>query len=277
MSVKSRGGGSASGSAARGGKAPAVSSKDVQTIMSSGLDLTGTDDMEIDKMYVLKSGVGVLRKPDGRTCLTCFLRDDMWCAFYIAVEKVKRYVQWGQVDARSGESFSTRCYCCLKHSNSQIRYSRVPSVTLVEYETELGTDMAKLELHQSRIIAMIYQAIERGCFNFTVNWTITEKKAVSLQHKISMIKTKPGFQWMPTSFYQKKYGDLATNGKRSEGHRPWSLEGEQGVLVPDDPVVFIEFQEQVSSLWNQELGNSDSMWDADLQRMHSSVGNSFWG
>ena len=211
-------------------------------MMQCGLDFQGSDDMPECKLYTLRGGQTIERKPDGRKCLTCFLRDDMWCCVQIAIHQKKAYIAWGQVDAKTGESSSTRCYCCLKHFNSVVRYSRVPSITLSEYETQLGLDGKALELHQARIVALLHDAVDKGTFNHTVNWQVNEKRAVVLQHKQAMINKKPGFQFLPTEFYIKKYGDLATNSKRAEGHRPWSIDGQQGVLIPDDPVVYIEFQ-----------------------------------
>ena len=182
MSVKSL------GARSSGRRAPQQSSnKDVQAMMQCGLDFQGSDDMPECKLYTLRGGQTIERKPDGSKCLTCFLRDDMWCCVQIAIHQKKAYIAWGQVDATTGESSSTRCYCCLEHFNSVVCYSRVPSITLSEYETQLGLDGKALELHQARIVALLHDAVDKGTFNHAVTWQVNEKRAVVLQHKQAMI------------------------------------------------------------------------------------------
>ena len=227
-------------------------------MVSSGLDFSGTTEMMLDTTWTFKNKIVVERQPDSRKCLTCFIRDDMMCPLATALEGVRRYVPWGQTHT-DGTSLTPRCGFCFKHFNSVVRYSRVPPVKLEEYEAQLGASEKLLELHVARITMLIHECIKRGRMDFRVNWEGIEKKALRVVQRKSMIKTKTGYRFMPNGFYEGQYGDLQTNGQLSKGHRPWVLDGEHGVIIPDDPVTYIAFEEELSVMYEQEVGSCEDL------------------
>ena len=73
--------------------------------MADTLDVTGSDDMVVDKYYYPKTGALYLMAPTGRKCATCFLRDDGWDPRAIAVLRKKMCTVWSQSrDPANGEN-----------------------------------------------------------------------------------------------------------------------------------------------------------------------------
>ena len=169
------------------GKRIGTNESDINAMVSSGLDFSGTTEMMLDTTWTFKNKMVVERQPDSRKCLTCFIRDDMMCPLATALEGVRRYVPWGQTHT-DGTSLTPRCGFCFKHFNSVVRYSRVPPVKLEEYEAQLGASEKLLELHVARITMLIHECIKRGRMDFRVNWEGIEKKALRVVQRKSMIK-----------------------------------------------------------------------------------------
>ena len=187
--ASSAGGGSKSGAPGGRGKRIGTNESDINAMVSSGLDFSGTTEMMLDTTWTFKNKIVVERQPDSRKCLTCFIRDDMMCPLGTALEGVRRYVAWGQTHT-DGTSLTPRCGFCFNHFNSVVRYSRVPPVKLEEYEAQLGASEKLLELHVARITMLIHDCIKRGRMDFRVNWEGIEKKALRVVQRKSMIKKK---------------------------------------------------------------------------------------
>jgi uncharacterized membrane protein YgcG len=112
--------------------------------------------------------------------------------------------------------------------------------------------------------------------SFHVNWDVLSKRALKIVHKKSMVKKKPGYKFMPLAFYITQHGDLHTNGMLSQGHRPWTLDKVQGVIIPDDPVTFIEFTEEISAIYEQEIGDEETHTASEMGAMQNAIAGSFW-
>ena len=181
--------GGSRGSRPSSGGAVKAGDVDIAAMMSSGLDFNGSAEMVTFRTIVLKNKKDIERKADGRKCLTCFMRDDMFCPISIASEQIKRPLAWGQVRP-DGTSLSPRCGFCQKYFNSAIRYSRVPPVKLEEYEGELGKDEKRLELHRARIVCLVHECIRRGMMSFHVQWDVISKRALRIVYRKSMVKNK---------------------------------------------------------------------------------------
>ena len=119
------------------------------------LDILGTDDMVVDKMYYRKSGAPYLTVPCGKKCKTCVLRDDFWDPVCLAVEKKKTFTVWSRLpDPANGKTREDQCFYCVKVYNGLIKRSREPPVSLGEYKVQL-TEEAKMKMHVQVVVMCI--------------------------------------------------------------------------------------------------------------------------
>ena len=279
MSGRSQRGGS--GGSARGGSRSTSAAVEMQAALlaSSGLDTVGTEDMLKILTYTFaRTKKQIVLKPDGRKCRLCPFTDDTWCPCGIANERVKRFLQFGKPPNDDGTTSSNYCCFCTRYHGSQIKKSRAQGLSITEYERQLGEDPKRLELHCIKITLSVRALIEKGGrLNSHVDWCMVEHRSLQIHHKRSMIKKKPGYKHLEMSFYVESHGDLATNGMLSKGHRLWTLDGIRGVLVPDDPVTYLEFTEEISTLMSQNVGSTegpDGLSLGDLENLHQSIGAS---
>ena len=76
----------------------------------AGLDLVGTDNMEVDMTYTFnKSGATVTLKPDDRRCRWCPLRDDGWCPIGLKMRRTKQPTSWGKPPNLDGTTDRAVC------------------------------------------------------------------------------------------------------------------------------------------------------------------------
>ena len=248
------------------------------------LDLLGTDDMVVDKMYYPKSGAPYLTVPCGKKCKTCLLRDDDWDPVRLAVDKKKMFTVWSRsLDPANGKTREDQCFYCVKVYNGLIKRSREPPVSLGEYKVQL-TEEAKMKMHVQVVVMCILHIInEGGHHTMKVDLPAIHKKVLVLQNKKAMQKERPGFKHYPTALYEEKEwpggfkGPLATNGMLSKGHRAWTMDGVPGVLVPDEQVTSIRMTEEMAILMNENIGaTDDGHTSQQLELMQHTMFQSFW-
>ena len=115
----------------------------------------------------------------------------------------------------------------MKFYNSHVKHSRVPPITLQEYEAHLGEDSKRLEKHIVGIIQLVSALIASGCsLTAHVDWAaFAERVGLTMDRRVVMVKKAPGFRFWLQEDYHKEHGYLNTNGKLQEGHRWWTLHG----------------------------------------------------
>ena len=278
LAKSNRGGGSSNRG---GGKSQVVKDTQFHILQSAGIDTTGTGDMQLIRTYTfIKTSITVELKPDGRKCLTCIFTDDVFCPVAIACQRIRRFIHWGKPPHPDGTTNGNYCSFCARHYATQIKKARVPAITMGEYERFLGGDVKRLEGHQLKITIGIKLVIDKGGrLSSHIDWVAAEKKALVIQKKQSLTKRKPGLRHLELAFYTEKYGDLQTNGMLQRGHRLWTLDGTKGVLVPDDPVTYLEFTEELSAIMTQEVASTegpDAVSGQELGSLQSSIAGSFW-
>ena len=219
------------------------------------IDVVGTDDMPKRLTYPCKHGTVVELKPSGRSCRLCPLRDDGWDPVTIACKRIKVFTAWGKPPLPNGETNGRHCYYCVKFHAGRIKRSRVPHISITEYEKTLcdgGTQ--KLEIHRTMITLEIKEIISNGGkISLHIDWDKLETQTLRLQHKRSITKRMPGWSHYADTDYILEFGDFNTNGKQSEGHRRWTMDGKPGVLVPDKQITRIEFSDEMASFLDSEV------------------------
>lgn len=76
-------------------------------------------------------------------------------------------------------------------------------------------------------------------------------------HTCESVVKNPGLEVWPLDWYEAEFGPLETNGKRRLGHHESTDEqGNIVVIVPDKPVVRIEFNERNQVQRSKEIGSS---------------------
>ena len=63
-----------------------------QTLAELGLDVVGEDDVE-KQLWIMVGKKQVMQFPDGRKCILCPFRDNMWCPTAMKLHQLKRYVR----------------------------------------------------------------------------------------------------------------------------------------------------------------------------------------
>ena len=274
-SVSGRTGGRAA--SARG--APTVASASAQVELMATIDVKGDESMTKDMMVRVK-GILVLRLPDGRTCRLCPFKDNDFDPVEIAVHRKRVPMFWGKPVLPCGRTVGDFCYYCTKRFESRIRKSRVPHITMSEFCGELGRDVKLLGFHRTLVIVLVKDIIIRGGRRPAhVDWeSLDNQTKLRMEMKSQLVKKKPGYTHYPTAEYVRDFGSLATNGKRDAGHREWTLDGLEGVLVPDKQVTRIEMNEEMSSILETEIASTGDagMSLPALQTMQQSLASSFW-
>ena len=54
------------------------------------------------------------------------------------------------------------------------------------------------------------------------------------------------------------------------------MDGEHGVIIPDDLVTYIAFEEELSVMYEQEVGSCEDLCEGDMKSMQNSIYGSFW-
>ena len=129
------------------GKAPSASTalpQEVNTELSDHIGIKGDEQMPKVTSITLKSGELIQMLPDGRTCRTCFFKDDDFDPVLIAMKNERHLMRWWKPCNRLGLTQSFRCAYCARWFAHMVRPSRIPAVTMSEYEAELGKDVSRL-------------------------------------------------------------------------------------------------------------------------------------
>ena len=116
-----------------------------------------------------------------------------------------------------------------KHLNSPHRVCRSIDLNIWEY---LGGCSKRLEKHHALIVLEIQQILNGGGkVSLHMNWASLQQAALQMVYSRSMVKEQPGYEHWAMAEYIEEFGDLATNGMQSKGHRYWVLDSVPGVLI----------------------------------------------
>ncbi len=245
------------------------------------IDILGTDTMPMCTIYTFKDGTTVEVKPTGKKCRTCPLKDNDWCPVAVKVRNTRCYVQWEKPPNKiSGIPEGTHCIFCYKLYTGKIKRSRIPSITMNEYEQILGAggDEQALMKHQAMSVIEIKKICDSGGnFNAHIDWTDVETQSLTLKYKRSLNTKTPAFKHYPTMDYEEDFGPLATNGMLLKGHRIWAIDGVPGVLVPQRRITDIEMNSEMAALMSSEVSSTENgSSTADLATLQESIAGSFW-
>ena len=80
-----------------------------------------------------------------------------------------------------------------------------------------------------------------------INWEAAKRSSLTLVNTKKVTKDMPGWNFWGDAAYVLKWGNLSTNGMLQKGHRPWKMDGKTGVLVPEEDVTRIHFNEEVAA------------------------------
>ena len=180
--------------------------------------------------------------PSHRKCLLCLRYDDDWDPVS-STDEDKKYMRWGKPPNKTGHTVGNYCFYCLKYYTGRLR--PIPGMTFQKYQEELGGSQDKLNQHMKKVDMLITKIKEHGgnvqChFDFDA----IDNEASEILNRLETVVNKPGYQEMPTWFYNKRYGDLETNGMRAEGHFEKTLQdGSTIMVVPDDPITHVQYKE----------------------------------
>jgi len=195
-----------------------------------------------------------VRKPDGRKCNCCPRRDSDWDPTALA-KGIQEYMYWGYPTKDDGTTAGNHCGYCTKYYAARVKHR---GITMKEWELSLGADQQRLNLHLENIRQVIQVYIDKGYKRTAhVSWDQVEKKSLTLVTSMEALIKRPGWKFLPWDFYVSKHGDLATNGKTNDGHREFHMDGKRGVLIPDEPIVSIEFNERIAAQIEQQIETSD--------------------
>lgn len=216
--------------------------------------------------------------PSGIRCRTCPIRDDYFCPVSIAINGVREYIPWETACLPDGQTQGTHCCFCTKDFYGRIRRSRIPFVTISQYEEQLGSSVQLLQSHQTLIVSLIKKIIASGGkMNIHVNWGDLEKESLKVKVNKNMECAEPGFEFHKNDDYKLLFGDLEVNGFLAKGHRQWKHKGEDGVLVPEKGPVRIKFTDVISAEHQIEIASTaDGSSSGQLARLQNSLANSFW-
>eukprot|EP00971_Amphidinium_carterae_P351340 6492065-Amphidinium_carterae.1 len=124
-------------------------------------------------------------------------------------------------------------------------------MTLERYAQQLGTDQERLKQHCKKIDGLVEQ-MKVG----KVNWDIVEPQSdLHGVSKVEQVEKEPGATWCPLWYYQQQHGTQVPDANL--GHRPFTRNGVAGVLIPDAPVVRMEFNRHHGAEVRQKLGSTD--------------------
>ena len=157
-----------------------------------------------------------------------------------------------------------------------IKRSRVPNITLTEYEGHLAQNISALNAHQAMVATMLSQLIVAGGIDAKLNFKSIKSTVLTTTNTRKMIKDRPGWDHWEMKLYEHEFGKLETNGKFIEGHRLWKLDGVEGVMVPQKKITSIRFSEEMAATIESQAGSSEDMSEAQLGEMQQSVAASFW-
>ena len=107
------------------------------------IDVQGKDSFPKGYTLEVKARVITLR-PEGKRCKLCPLADNMWCPLAIASGE-RRYVRWGKPPNPEGLTQGCHCGFCVKFWAANVKNSRVPPISISEYEAYLGQDSERLQ------------------------------------------------------------------------------------------------------------------------------------
>lgn len=218
--------------------------------------------------------------PDGRTCRTCFLKDSDFDPVIIALKEERQYLRWWKPPTRNGHTQGRNCTYCGRWFCHMVRPSRIPMVTMQEYEGSLGGDISKLQRHVAIVIQSIIGSIEKGAMNFHLNWMPVQESSVSLIKSKRQVfrKKKPFFDHWRLDHYISEWEDLNTNGWLGKGHRFYTLDGVSGVLIASAPITKLELDEEVVAELQENVASSadDGMTQGMMSALHNSMSASLW-
>ena len=157
-----------------------------------------------------------------------------------------------------------------------IKRSRVPNISLTEYEGHLARNISALNAHQAMVATMLSQLIVAGGIDAKLNFKSIKSTVLTTTNTRKMIKYRPGWDHWEMKLYEHEFGKLETNGKLIEGHRLWKLDGVEGVMVPQKKITSIRFSEEMAATIESQAGSSEDMSEAQLGEMQQSVAASFW-
>ena len=125
------------------------------------------------------------------------------------------------------------------------------------------------------IKGIIQQGGKRGAH---LDYNDVEKQSVVLYNRHKLQKKKPGYLHYEKVYYEEQFGGpLETNGCLSKGHRVWTLDGVEGVLVPERPVTKVRMIDEIEAGMQQEIGSTANGDSADaLAGMLQTLGTSLW-
>ena len=169
---------------------------------------------------------------------------------------------WGKPPYKTGKSNGWSCGYCYKFFTNRIKKiaDGETTMTMTDYEHHLGKEEGRLQKHLALVDSLIRNIIEKGgSMSVCVDWEHVQCQAnLYRQKKSSMVKSKPGFDWLPKSFYEARHQPLAVNGKRqTEGHYEHTLDGQEGVAMPHDPTVTVRFDDEVATLLSSKISSTD--------------------
>ena len=203
----------------------------------------------------------IVRITDGRACRLCGRKDWDSDPVGLKIKNVEVVMYWGKPCGKDGKSTGNHCGYCIKYFLSQIKSLRSVLVTLQMSEQFLAANKNSLELHKATIDQIIDDIIEKGGGVRThVCWTKVNREVLIKEKRNQLIIARPGYKFLPAWFYEKHYGKLEENGMAAaEGHKAHALDAhdpaiaQEGVLIPDDPITKIKFEEVHASVHQTEM------------------------
>jgi len=152
---------------------------------------------------------------------------------------------WGWPPGKD-DGLTQGCYCgyCRRHYVSQIQST---GKSMKDWEAIVGLDDKSIGQHHEKIQIIVTQMAKNASRRCHINWDMVER--VSLQRVESLqLKIKhPGWRHLGLAAYAGEFGDLETNGKQALGHRRCTVEGVDGVMVPQKDERIIEFSHAIES------------------------------
>lgn len=204
-------------------------------------------------------------RPCHRRCNLCPRYDDDADPIDSTPER-KVIMWWGKPPGQNGETRGSFCGYCMKWYCARVR--GIPGMTLTKYANELGMDEQLFKQHTASVECMIQKILangrNRGC---RIDYEALEDEVLEIVNREETVVKKPGYMMMPKAFYISRYGDLASNGMRAEGHyEQVQPDGSEVVVVPEDPITRVEFQSRKGVERRQRAGSTSEAGSAEALR-----------
>ena len=194
-------------------------------------------------------------RPDGRKCTFCTHTDNTLDPVSKGLG-IEENCWWGRLPKDDGSTLGDVCGYCERIKNGIVKHRRMPCgrpMNSDDYKQKLGSDQAEFGKHQELVKVTITVFIDAGGNRRArINWEAVTRTVLETIKSLEMLIKKPGWELHDFDFY------IETNGRvlDEKGHRETYFQGRRVVVVPDKPIVKIEFNEKVATQLREEVHDS---------------------